>query len=299
MNILYGIKHPRDSMVFLLSKCKFLSDETYTRLKYRLIFRKKLNLDKPITLNEKIQWLKLKYRKTEYISLVDKIDVRKFVSDKIGDEYLIPILGVWDSPDEIDFDSLPNQFVLKCSHDSGSVVICKDKSSFDKSAAVKRLKSKYQKSLYWWNREWVYKQLKPRILAEKYMEDSKSGELRDYKFFCFNGQCKMLFIATNRQNSNKSTTFDFFDIDFNHIDVRQGHPNATPLPEKPKNYKEMISLAECLSDGIPFVRVDFYEVNGKTYFGELTFFHDGGMVPFEPEKWDSIFGDWLKLPELV
>lgn len=299
MNIKYGITHPRDSMVFLLSKCKFLGDETYTRLKYRLIFRKKLNLDKPITLNEKIQWLKLNYRKTEYISLVDKIDVRKFVSDKIGDEYLIPILGVWDSPDEIDFDSLPNQFVLKCSHDSGSVVICKDKSSFDKSAAIKRLKNKYQKSLYWWNREWVYKQLKPRILAEKYMEDSKSGELRDYKFFCFNGQCKMLFIATNRQNSNKSTTFDFFDIDYNHIDVRQGHPNATPLPEKPENYNEMISLAECLSDGIPFVRVDFYEVNGKTYFGELTFFHDGGMVPFEPEKWDSVFGDWLKLPELV
>lgn len=299
MDILYGITHPRDSMVFLLSKCKFLGDETYTRLKYRLIFRKKLNLDKPITLNEKIQWLKLKYRKTEYISLVDKIDVRKFVSDKIGDKYLIPILGVWDSPDEIDFDSLPNQFVLKCSHDSGSVVICKDKSSFDKSAAIKRLKSKYQKSLYWWNREWVYKQLKPRILAEKYMEDSKSGELRDYKFFCFNGQCRMLFIATNRQNSNKSTTFDFFDIDFNHIDVRQGHPNATPFPEKPENYNEMISLAECLSDGIPFVRVDFYEVNGKTYFGELTFFHDGGMVPFEPEKWDVIFGDWLRLPEVV
>ncbi len=131
------------------------------------------------------------------------------------------------------------------------------------------------------------------------MKDKKLCELRDYKFFCFNGKCKLLFIATNRQNSNEPTTFDFFDIDYNHIDVRQGHPNAKVLPEKPKNYNEMIELSARLSDGIPFVRVDFYEVNGKTYFGELTFFHDGGMVPFDPEKWDSIFGDWLELPQVA
>lgn len=296
MNIAYGITHIRESLVYLLSKCKFLDDETYTCIKYRLIFRKRINLQNPQTWNEKIQWLKLYDQRPEYVQLVDKFEVRKYIADNIGNEYLIPLLGVWNHPQDIDFDRLPNQFVLKCTHDSGSVVICKDKKTFDKEAAIKKLQKKAQRNLYWWSREWVYKDLKPRIIAEEYMEDQATGELRDYKFFCYNGICKGLFIASDRQNCEKPTTFDFFDRDFTHLDVRQGHPNAETIPDPPHNMSEMIFLAEKLSKDMPFVRIDFYEVNGKIYFGEITFFHNGGFVPFNPTEWDEKLGKLIELP---
>ncbi len=298
MNLVYGFIHIRESLVYLLSKCRFLDDVTYTRVKYRLVFRKKINLENPKTWNEKIQWLKLYYRKPEYISLVDKLEVRKYIADTIGDQYLIPLLGSWDRAQDIDFDRLPDRFVLKCTHDSGSVVICKDKKTFDREAAIKSLQKKAKKNLYWWNREWVYKDLKARIIAEEYMEDQATGELRDYKFFCYNGICKGLFIASNRQNSLMPTTFDFYDRNYIHLDVRQGHPNANPIPAPPQNMEEMILLSEKLAQSIPFVRIDFYEVNGKTYFGEITFFHNGGFVPFEPPEWDEKFGQLLELPNI-
>lgn len=256
---------------------------------------KRLNLDCPVTFNEKLQWLKLHDRKPEYTTMVDKYEAKKWVADRIGGGYVIPTLGVWEHFDEIDFDKLPNQFVLKCTHDSGGLVICKDKIALDKTAAREKIERCLRHSFYWGQREWPYKNVKPRIIAEPYMEDSKTKDLRDYKFFSFDGEVKALFIATER-GSTEETKFDFFDAEFNHLPFTNGHPNAATYPEKPSCFDEMKELARKLSKGIPEVRVDLYECNGKIYFGEMTFFHWSGLVPFVPEQWDNTFGDWIKLP---
>ena len=274
-----------------------LPDALYLKLRYWKVFHKPLNLKKPKTFNEKLQWLKLYDRKPEYTRMVDKYEAKQYVAERIGEEYIIPTLGVWDSFDEIDFDSLPNQFVLKCTHDSGGLVICTDKTKLDLEKARRRITASLQRNYFWANREWPYKNVKPRIIAEAYMQDTVTAELRDYKFFCFNGTAKLLFIATDRQTDGEETKFDFFDMDFNHIDVRNGHPNADVPPAKPVCFDQMRQLAEKLSADIPQLRVDFYEVDGKVYFGELTFFHWTGLVPFEPEQWDHTFGEWIKLPE--
>lgn len=273
-----------------------LPDDVFLRLKYYAFIGKKLNLDNPKTYNEKIQWLKLYDRRPLYTSMVDKYAVKKYVSERIGQEYIIPELGVWDHPEDIDFDKLPNQFVLKVTHDSGGLVICKDKSKLDIAKAEKKLKNSLKRNYYALHREWPYKDVKRRIIAEAYMEDLKTSELRDYKFFCFNGKVKMMFVATGRQNANDETRFDFFDEKYNHLDLINGHPNADVLPECPKTFDTMKLLAEKLADGIPHVRVDFYEVNGKIYFGEMTFFHWSGFVPFQPESWDYTMGRWIELP---
>lgn len=273
-----------------------LPDALYLKLRYWKVFHKPLNLKNPKTFNEKLQWLKLYDRKPEYTRMVDKYEAKQYVAERIGEEYIIPTLGVWDSFDEIDFDSLPNQFVLKCTHDSGGLVICTDKTKLDLEKARRRITASLQRNYFWANREWPYKNVKPRIIAEAYMQDTVTAELRDYKFFCFNGTAKLLFIATDRQTDGEETKFDFFDMDFNHIDVRNGHPNADVPPAKPVCFDQMRQLAEKLSADIPQLRVDFYEVDGKVYFGELTFFHWTGLVPFEPEQWDYTFGEWIKLP---
>ncbi len=275
------------------------SDEAYLKKKFRVYMKKNLNLSSPKTFNEKIQWLKLYDRKPIYTTMVDKYEVKKYVADKIGEQYIIPTLGVWDRFDDIDFDGLPDQFVLKCTHDSGGLVICKDKNTFDKVAAKKKIERSLKRNYFLVHREWPYKDVKRRIIAEQYMEDAKTAELRDYKFFCFDGVAKGLFIATERQKQNEEVKFDFFDMDFNHLDLRQGHPNAKILPEKPEMFEEMRRLAGELSRGVPQLRVDFYEVNGKTYFGELTFSHFAGLVPFRPEEWDYTFGSWITLPEVT
>ena len=277
-------------------KLNWLSDKACLNLLFFSRFGRKLNWKNPETFNEKLNWLKIYDRKAEYNKLVDKFLVREYISGSIGEEYLIPLLGVWNRFDEIDFDSLPEQFVLKCTHDSGSVIICKDKKIFDYQAARKKIECSLKKNLYWRAREWVYKDLMPKIIAEQYMEDEKTSELRDYKFFCFDGEVKMLFVATERQKKNEEVKFDFFDVDYNRLPFKQGHPNAKVLPEKPQCFDEMKELAAKLSKGIPHVRVDFYEVNGKVYFGELTFFHFCGLVPFEPEEWDFKLGSWIELP---
>ena len=274
-----------------------MSDEAYLKMLWRRRFRKKLNLENPKTFNEKLQWLKLHDRKPEYTRMVDKYEAKQYVAERIGEAYIIPTLGVWDSFDQIDFDALPDQFVLKCTHDSGGLAICRDKATFDKEKAKEKIERSLKRNYYWSCREWPYKDMKPRIIAEKYMEDAKTRELRDYKFFCFDGVAKALFVATERQKEGEEVKFDFFDMDFKHLDFRQGHPNAQKCPEKPEMFIEMKELAGKLSQGIPHLRVDFYEVNGKVYFGELTFFHFSGLVPFRPEKWDRIFGSWINLPE--
>ena len=254
-----------------------------------------LNLENPQTYSEKLQWLKLYYHNPLYTTLVDKYEVKQYVEERIGKEYIIPTLGVWNKFDAIDFDMLPNQFVLKCTHDSGGLVICKDKLKFDIAAARKTINKCLKHNFYYDGFEWPYKNVKPRIIAEQYMEDYKTQELRDYKFFCFDGVVKYMFIATDRQN-REEPYFDFFNSDFNYLDMRQGHPNAPILPEKPQCFDEMKQLAKKLSVGMPHVRVDLYEVDGKVFFGEFTFFHHGGWTPFDPAEWDLRFGKEIKLP---
>ena len=275
---------------------RFLPDYIYIQLQYFHHFHRFANLKNPQTFNEKLQWLKLYDRKPLYTTLVDKYAVKKWVADKMGQEHIIPTLGVWEKAEDIDFDKLPSQFVLKVNHDSGGIVICKDKSKLDKKAAITKLSKALKNNGYWYCREWPYKNVKPCIIAEKYMEDTKTKELRDYKFFCFNGIPKMLFIASDRQNSKEETKFDFYDMEFNHLSFTNGHPNSNKHIDKPSSFNEMVKLATILSKDIPHVRVDFYEIDGKIYFGELTLYHWSGLKPFNPKEWDKKIGDWLKLP---
>ncbi len=289
----------RKWIIYFLGKkiSQRLSDKMFVQLEFYAHMGYALPLSNPQTYNEKIQWLKLYDHKPEYTKLVDKHEVKTIVAQIIGDEYIIPELGVWDNPEDIDFDSLPERFVLKVTHDSGGLVICTDKDSFDKNMAIEKLTKSLQRDYFLLHREWPYKNVKRRIIAESYMHDAKTGELRDYKFFCFNGAVKLMFVATNRQDKNTETCFDFFDRDYNHLDIINGHPNAKEIPEQPISLHKMISLAEKLSQGIPHVRVDFYEVDGKPYFGEMTFSHWSGIVPFEPHSIDLEMGKWIQLPE--
>lgn len=275
---------------------KIIPDQFYLALRFKRRFGRFPNYNNPKSFSEKLQWLKLYDRRPEYTTMVDKYAVKKYVADRIGEQYIIPTLGVWDEFDDIDFDKLPNQFVLKCTHDSGGLVICKDKSELDIEEARKRINISLKRNFYYIGREWPYKNVKPRIIAEQYMEDSDTEELRDYKFFCFDGVVRAMFIASERQSENDETKFDFFDENFNHLPFTNGHPNADVPPSKPACFDQMKQLASQLSKGIPHLRVDFYEVDGKIYFGELTFSHWSGLMPFKPEEWDYKFGSWIKLP---
>lgn len=274
-------------------------DKLYLRTLYSLIMGKKLDLDNPRTYNEKLQWLKLYDRRPEYSIMVDKVKVKDYVGSIIGSDYIIPTIGIWDTPEEINWDLLPEQFVLKCSHDSGGLVICKDKSKLDKSVAINKLKRCLRTNYYLTQREWPYKNVPRRILAEEYIESGPHQEdLPDYKFFCFDGVVKAMFVATERQKQGEEVKFDFFDAQFNHLPIKQGHENAKISPQKPRNFEMMKRAAEKLSKGIPQVRVDFYETNDRVYFGEITLFHFSGMVPFRPESWDYYFGDMIQLPKM-
>lgn len=275
---------------------RFIPDPIFLQLYYFAVFHRFANLKNPHSFDEKLNWLKLHDRKPEYCDLVDKYKVKSIVAEQIGEEYIIPTLGVWDHFDEIDFDLLPNQFVLKCTHDSEGLVIVKDKSEMDRKAAKEKLEASLKNNFYYIGREWPYKNVQPRIIAEQYMEDSVLKELRDYKFFCFNGEPKLMFVASGR--NDKGLRIDYFDLQYRHLDlVRKPCPNAEEMPEKPKNFEKMIHLSRVLSKGKPHLRVDFYEVNGKVYFGELTFFNHGGFGKYSPEKWNYILGEWLELPK--
>ena len=290
------LKSPKRLFLYIISfrAFRFLPDELYLKIKFRLITGKRLNLNNPMTFNEKLQWLKLYDRKPEYTLMVDKYCVRKYIKDTIGEKYLIPLLGVYDTFEDINFDKLPNQFVLKPNHTSGNVYICKDKSKINHKKLKKEVNNWLKREYYWIHREWPYKNIKPRIICEKYMVDESGTELKDYKFFCFNGEPKVLYVATDR---GIDTRFDFYDMKFNHLPLMQHYKNSGKKIIKPKGFEEMIELAIMLSQGIPHVRVDFYDINGKVYFGELTFYHLSGLKKFQPEKYDQIFGGWLKLPQ--
>ena len=272
---------------------KFIPDKMYIQMYYFLRFKKIINFKNPQTYNEKLNWLKINDRNPLYTKLVDKYEVKEYVANLIGEEYIIPTLGVWNHFDEIDFDKLPDQFVLKCTHDSEGLVIVKDKSKLNKEEAKEKIENALKYNFYYIGREWPYKNVKPRIIAEQYMEDKTDKELKDYKFFCFNGEPKAMFIASDR--SIGQTKFDYFDLDFNRLNIVQHYPNSTNKVNKPINFDKMIELSKDLSKNLKHARIDFYEVNGKIYFGEITFFHFSGFMPFEPSKWDNTFGEWLNI----
>ena len=293
-----AIKNPK---LFVLKAASlgwfnWMDDVTYLKMIYCLKMGKSLDLENPKTFNEKLQWLKIHNRKPEYTIMVDKYAVKKYVADIIGEEYVIPTLGKWDHFDDIDFDQLPNQFVLKCNHDSGSFVIVKDKAKFDRKVAKKKLEARLKRNLYWIYREWPYKDVKPCIIAEKYLQNPDyhyCDRLRDYKFFCFNGEPKIVLIANDVCEGDERT--DFFDMDYNVTGMRTRDPNSDkPLP-KPVCFEKMKEISRKLSKGIPHVRVDMYVVDGKIYFGELTFFHLAGFAHIQPPEWDMRMGEWIDL----
>ena len=281
----------------LLSKHGFynnMSDKKYISLAYEINMGAKLDLECPKLYNEKLQWLKLHDRNPLYTKMVDKYEMKNYVKSILGDGYTVPTLGVWDSFDDIDFGALPNQFVLKCTHDSGGLVICKDKTKLDIEQSKKKISDSLSSNYYLRGREWPYKNVKRRVIAEEYMKEDASGWLTDYKFFCFNGEPKIVYISKDR-SENPHT--DFFDMEFNHLDMRMKDPNSSneQLPQKPARFNDMIEIAKALSKEIPHVRVDFYMVDDKIYVGEMTFYHCGGFALITPEEWAKKMGDWIDL----
>lgn len=299
LNALYKVITNKDYRFLILAGQGFydnMDDEAYLKRKYRACMGKELNLGSPQTFNEKLQWLKLHDRKPEYTTMVDKYAVKKYVADIIGEEYIIPTLGVWNHFDEIDFDKLPNQFVLKCTHDSGGIVICKDKNKLDLKSAKKKMEKCLKRNYYWSSREWPYKDVKPRIIAEQYIEDNnKEGFLTDYKFFCFNGKMKCMYVSVNSHTAKQK--IQFFDRNYNLLPIRRDdYLVFDEIPKKPNHLDDMIKIAEQLSRNIPHTRIDFYYIQNRIYFGEITFFTGSGFIPFSEKKWDYKLGSWIKLP---
>lgn len=281
--------------ILLVRFSAILPDKMALKMLFRIYIGTNLDINNPKTYSEKIQWFKLYGLKPEYTMMVDKYLVKDYVASIIGDEYIIPNYGAWEHFDDIDFGKLPNQFVLKTNHDSGGIVICTDKNNFDKEKAKLKLDKSLKRNYGRLYREKQYSKVHRKILAEKFLVDESGCDLKDYKFFCFNGKVAMLFIAANRFNQEE-TSFDFFDRDFNHLPIIYGHPHSKTPIKKPSSFDKMISLAEKLSKGMPQVRIDFYDVNGQVYFGELTFTSNSGLVPILPVEWDRYMGDLFKLP---
>ncbi|MDC7723218.1 ATP-grasp fold amidoligase family protein [Priestia megaterium] len=283
-----------NSINSIINPLKFLiPDKIYLRLQFRKHLREKLNLKTPKTFNEKIQWLKLYDRKPEYIKYVDKYSVREYIKETIGEKYLIPLIGVYDNVEDIEWEKLPNKFVLKCTHGSHCNIICTDKSDLDIKDAKKKLETWMQRNWYWYGREWPYKDVKPRIVCEKFMLDESGVELKDYKIFCFNGEPKMIEVDYNRFNG---LTKNLYDINWTYIPVsfnRSTEPNKTI--EKPKRLDDMLQLASRLAKDYPFVRIDFYSISTEIYFGEITFYPISGFGNIQPKEFDYKWGSWINL----
>ena len=274
-----------------------VSDKLFVKIQYRKRLKKKLDLKNPQTFNEKLQWLKVYDHNPNYTMMVDKYLVRDYITKKIGEEYLVPLYGVYDSFDKIDFSTLPEKFVIKCNHDSGGLVICKDKSNLDIEKAREKINKCLKRNYYYSSREWPYKNVKPQIIIEKYMENSNGcGELSDYKIFCFNGKPEFTLVCSERFSSDNMCE-TFFDNHWNLMSLTENNHRVDKTIVKPKNFELMKKLASKLSADIPFVRIDFYEINNKLYFGEITFYPASGYEKFVPEEWNEKFGDMIKLPK--
>lgn len=277
---------------------RLMPDKSNIKLVYKAQLNKELDLKNPKTFNEKLQWIKLYDQNLEYCKMVDKYNVRSYVKDKLGEQYLIPCLGVWDNSEKINFSKLPDEFVLKCTHDSGSVIICKNKKKLDVEKTKKILKKHLKKGSFYYGREWPYKNLKPRIIAEKLMTDFESGDLFDYKIHCFNGEPKVILVCSERHKSGLKE--DWFTTNWEHLPIRRPtHCNNINTPKKPLCLNKMLELAKTLAKDIPFSRIDFYFAGGKIYFGEITFFPASGYTAFIPDEYDRIMGDWIKLPTTI
>ena len=276
---------------------KILPDETYLKTIFFLRNKKWLNLTHPQTYNEKVNWLKLHDHNPLYSEMVNKKTARNIAAQKIGLTHVPVLLGCWDKFEDIDFNALPGQFVLKCTHDSGSVIVCKNKQLLDRNFAKKKLNSHLERNAFYYAREWPYKDVKPQIIAEELLTDKKNAVLPVYKFFCFDGEPKIIQCIHNDKQPNE--TVDYLDTDWIWLDLHQEFPKSPHKPQSPTSLKEMINMARILSKGFAHVRVDFYEVNQIPYFSEFTFYNDAGLVPFYPAKWNLILGNYLTLPKLL
>ena len=298
--IIKRLLHPGHALAGLVRKrwYWFPDDEKYLKLIYFLEMGHRLNLKHPKRFTEKLQWLKLYDRKPEYTRMVDKITAKEYVAEIIGQQYIIPTLGVWEHFDDIDFDQLPDKFVLKTNHGSGGggVVICRDKNVFDFAAAKTRLEGGLRGNTYNRYREWPYKNIEPKIFAEALLEDKTVGTeaLNDYKFYCFDGEPQIVMYSAGRFNGN--LTFDYYDMQWNKLPLEWDKPNSTAVAPRPDNMEERIRICRALAKGKPHVRVDLYHVDGKEYFGELTFFDASGFSHFKPEEWNRRLGDLITLP---
>ena len=276
---------------------RLLPDYLYIKLQYRVILGNWPNLRNPKTFNEKLQWLKIHDRKPEFTMMADKYLVKDYIAKTIGAQYVIPTYGVWNRVEDIEYEKLPDRFVLKCTHDSGSVIVCRDKNKLDIPETNKKLSLSMKKSGYWYGREWPYKNSPHRIIAEQYLEDSTSDTIRDYKFFCFNGVPKFIYISEGLEN-HATAHIAFYDFEGNEMPFhRDDYKQFDIDPVMPSNTEEMRQLSEKLAQEIPcpFVRTDFYSINGKTFFSEITFTPCSGLMPLAPREWDTTIGSWLNL----
>ena len=304
----FYLKNPKRIYGFFASRglLNWMSDKAFVKMAYKNNTGKKLNLKNPQTFNEKLQWMKVYDHNPLYTQLVDKYEVREFVENlNVKDLHLIPLLGVCEKFDDIDFDKLPERFVLKCTHDSGGLCICRDKSAFDKEKAKKKINKSLSRNFYYQGREWPYKNVKPRIIAEAYMDDFEEGEegygqgLTDYKFFTFNGEPKMLYISRGLEN-HATAKISFFDLNGEFMPFkRSDYEGFSEKPDMPKELSRMTEIARECSKKIeaPFLRVDLYVIKGRIYFSEFTFFPCGGMMPIDPPEWDNKIGSWIKLED--
>ena len=274
-----------------------ISDKNYIEKEFYYRLGKVLDLENPQTFNEKLQWLKLYDRKPEYTKMVDKYQAKKYVAEKIGEEYIIPTLGIWNRAEDIEWEKLPDKFVLKATHDSGGLVICRDKNTLDKKATIDKLNKSLKTDYYLLHREWPYKDVPRKIIAEKFMTDKENDDLKDYKFYCFNGEPQFLYLSEGMEN-HATAKISFVNLDWTFADFgRTDYSPFLELPPKPLNLEKMIEISRKLSDGIKFLRVDLYEINEKIYFGELTFCPCAGMMSFLPASADLEVGKKLQIIE--
>lgn len=290
-------KDPKLPLKLLLNRiAPIIPDKLFLKLSFYLKIGRKLNLENPKTFNEKLQWLKLYNRNPDYTQMVDKYEAKSYVASLIGEEHIIPTIGVYDTVEEIPWEKLPNQFVLKCTHDSGGIVICKDKSTLEIKKVITKLSKGLKKNYFFQNREWPYKNVKPRIICEKYMVDESGYELKDYKLFCFNGRVRCLKVDFNRARDHHA---NYYDNEWNLLKFGECKcpPDYTRKIEKPITLSKMIALAKRLSAGIPFVRIDFYSIEDQVFFGEITFFPASGSGLFTSDEWDERLGAWIPLPK--
>ncbi len=292
------IKNPKVFAEVVLHRCGFIPDELYVRLQFRLHMGYWPRLDSPITLSEKLNWMKLYYHNPLLHKLVDKAEVKEFVSEKIGKDHVVPAIGLWNSVDEIDFGSLPNQFVLKCTHDSGSVVICKDKANFDVQAAKRKLQWGMHRNYFQGKREWAYKDIQPRIIAEPFIPYLGKPDSVEYKITVYNGKVRFITVCTGIAHASLDVrTNDHFTPEWERLNWYAYYKPSEKDIQKPAFMDEMVRMTEALAEGLPQVRVDWYVDNGQIFFGEMTFYTWAGYLKFEPEEWDEKLGSWLELPK--